>query len=230
MEKMRFNPFNQIHKGLRALLYHTALQLQHCHFWDPTQADAALEQVKEVITLFEEHAVVEDEQIFPLLQSYTPAIVADFEQQHDTDHQLGTQLHHCINEVKGASSPEARQQAGYALSLAFQDFTAFNLTHMNAEENVVNKALWLHYTDEQLMEKQRAIAAKVNPQLNDRYAFWMLKGLSAPEIVQWFRIVQQTAPAPVWANLKRIAKTALPAAVVFDIEAAISTSRLSIVH
>jgi len=229
MIQIRFNPFNQIHKGLRALLYHTSLQLQHCHFLDEAQANAALDQVAEVITLFEEHASVEDEQIFPLLQSFAPAIIADFEQQHDEDHQLGSRLQRCILNVKQAASPQEKHQAGYALCQAFQDFTAFNLTHMNAEEAIVNKALWEHYTDEQLIAKQRAIAAMVKPELNDRYAFWMLKGLSTPEIIQWFRMVQQGAPEAVWMNLKGIARTALPAAVLFDIEVAASRSHMTVV-
>lgn len=32
MQELRFNPFEQINKGLRALLYHTALTLQHTNF------------------------------------------------------------------------------------------------------------------------------------------------------------------------------------------------------
>ena len=36
----RFNVFNQIHKGLRAMLYDTALTLQQTHFDDAGQADA----------------------------------------------------------------------------------------------------------------------------------------------------------------------------------------------
>jgi hypothetical protein len=57
----------------------------------------------------------------------------------------------------------------------------------------------------------------------------MLKGLSTPEIIQWFRMVQQGAPEAVWMNLKGIARTALPAAVLFDIEVAASRSHMTVV-
>jgi len=227
MEKLRFNPFNQIHKGLRALLYHTSLQLQQCDFINEVQTREALAQVNEVIELFEEHAEVEDGKLFPLIQGYAPEIVADFEQQHDTDHELAVSLQNALQDVKKAETYKEKLKAGHALCLAFQEFTAFNIKHMNAEEIVVNDVLWRFYSDEELIQRQKEIASQVDPRLNNRYAYWMLKGLALHEIINWFTIVQQSAPAPVWENLKQVARTALSPTALFEIENAIASHNLT---
>jgi len=54
----RYNSFNIIHKGLRAALYQTALQLQQTDFIEEDQAEEALGKVKEIVMLFEGHAQV----------------------------------------------------------------------------------------------------------------------------------------------------------------------------
>jgi hypothetical protein len=100
---------------------------------------------------------------------------------------------------------------------------------MNAEENQVAAVLWKHYTDEELMQRQAAIAAKVPPRLNNRYAYWMLKGMATHEIITWFGIVRKSAPLHVWDNLKEIAKSALPTNTFHVIELAIGRTHLTVV-
>ena len=48
---MRFNPFRQIHQGLRALLYDTALCIQHTHFENPDEMNFALEKTAGIAAL-----------------------------------------------------------------------------------------------------------------------------------------------------------------------------------
>jgi hypothetical protein len=63
----RYNGFNLIHKGLRALLYHTGLQLQQTDFTVEDETEAAVNRVKEAIMLFEGHAHKEDNLILPAI-------------------------------------------------------------------------------------------------------------------------------------------------------------------
>ena len=46
MHVLRFNPFGQVLKGLRALLYDTALLLQQTNFTQEEEIYAALDRVK----------------------------------------------------------------------------------------------------------------------------------------------------------------------------------------
>ena len=51
----RINVFNQIHKGLRAMLYDTALALQQTHFADSDQSDAADKKVRTTAEMIDAH-------------------------------------------------------------------------------------------------------------------------------------------------------------------------------
>jgi hypothetical protein len=68
----RYNIFNQIHKGLRALLYETIIKLQQTDFTDAEDADEAVQQVKIILDLFDEHAHTEDNFILPAIVEYEP--------------------------------------------------------------------------------------------------------------------------------------------------------------
>ena len=52
----RYNIFNQVHKGLRELLYQTASRLQQTDFSTHQEREAILEQVNIVVDLFDKHA------------------------------------------------------------------------------------------------------------------------------------------------------------------------------
>nr|MBP7555794.1 hemerythrin domain-containing protein [Chitinophagaceae bacterium] len=92
----RYNMFHQVHKGLRAMLYETALCLQHTEFDDAVQARESLAQLQEVIYLFNKHAHSEDTYVFPAVEKFEPAVADAFEQEHVKDHELGELLDQAI--------------------------------------------------------------------------------------------------------------------------------------
>jgi hypothetical protein len=209
MEQTRFNPFGQIHKGLRALLYHTALSLQHTDFTSDDETSDAVTKVKEVIHLFESHAHIEDTRVFPLLKETAPHLVTEFEQQHLRDHELGQQLEQALEAVQTASPGTEKIKAGFQLQIAFTEFTAFNLSHMNQEETIIKEALWKNYTDGELIGLSNSIVASLPPEKNARYSFWMLKGLSTTETIAWYKEIKAHAPAFVFGQMMQVAQSAL---------------------
>jgi hypothetical protein len=209
MEPLRFNPFNQIHKGLRALLYHTALSLQHTNFTSDDEVNDAVTKLKEVIYLFEGHAHTEDTLVFPLLKQFAPHIVAEFEQQHVKDHELGCALEQALELIQTAAAAEEKINAAFRLQLAFTEFAAFNLSHMNQEETIVKEALWKHFSDAELLAVMHKIVAAIPPEKNARYSFWMLKGLSLNEIVAWYKGIKAGAPPFVFDQMMALAEASL---------------------
>src|SRR5689334_1455648 len=151
MNNLRFNPFNQIHKGLRALLYDTALVIQRTDFSNEDQVRVTFKKIEKVLWLFEGHANVEDSMVFPMLQAVAPDVVEDFEQQHETDHALSHDLQNIMVAYNFARTQTEMLQAGNKVLHAFNEFVAFNLQHMNKEETIINDLLWQHYTDRQLL-------------------------------------------------------------------------------
>lgn len=211
MQVLRFNPFGQVHKGLRALLYDTALQIQQTDFADEQEIAAALERVRLVISLFDHHAHIEDSRMFPLIRDYAPEVVADFEMQHQTDHALAEGLQRCLALFTETNSPEQNRYAGNALLQGFNAFLAFNVEHMKKEETVVNGVLWRYYTDAQLLQKVQEISASIPPEENRHFVYWMLRGMGTQEIIGWYNVVKLSAPPPVFRFFCTLAEEALPA-------------------
>jgi hypothetical protein len=206
----RYNIFNQIHKALRALLYDTALLLQQTHFADADEADAALERVKFVVDLFDEHALHEDNYVLTAIQRYEPSVVDMFEQEHVKDHALSEALRGLLKVYRYAILPGVKIDTGHAIHNAFVEFMIFNLGHMAKEEVVLNKILWRYHTDAEILAINQQIVQSIPPHEMAATAKWMMRGLSNAEISHWLKEVEQNAPAPVFAQLLAIAEKELP--------------------
>jgi chromosome condensin MukBEF ATPase and DNA-binding subunit MukB len=150
----RFNIFQQIHKGLRAQLYQTALQLQQTDFTLKQELVAALDKVKEIVLLFDEHADREDTYILPLVFEYEPAVWSAFEREHKLDIAVLKELMAVLNMLTTALTPHQRMIAGKRLIRCFTAFMAFHLEQMDKEEMVLNEILWRYYSDDNLIGMQ----------------------------------------------------------------------------
>ena len=206
---MRVNIFNQIHKGLRALLYETSLLLQQTDFFHEEDMKAAVERVTLVADLFDDHAHHEDEFILPAIQEYEPSIVDAFEQEHETDGRLTRALKDSLTAVQMAS-PLVRTEMANELTKTFVHFMVFNLEHMSKEENILNKILWRYYSDDEILAIQKKILASLSPWSAATGSRWMMRGLNNPEIVRWLRSVEESAPESVFQNLFATAEKELP--------------------
>ena len=197
----RYNSFNIIHKGLRASLYQTALQLQQTDFTSEDETDEAINKVREIVMLFEGHAHKEDCFILPAIEEYEPSVVASFEAEHVKDERLANQLHACINKLAAATEFLEKIIAGRELNESFVAFTAFNLQHMAREEDILNKILWRYYSDDEIKAISRKIAASVEPWIQDFYATWMLRGVNDMEATEWIQAIERGMPEVVFQTL-----------------------------
>lgn len=197
----RYNIFNQIHKALRALLYETALTLQQTNFLNKKEANASLEQLAEVLELFEKHAHTEDNFLLPALAQYEPSVVNVFEEEHDKDHELAQRLTGLLFVFRHSVENETRQETGRAIVISFTAFLVFNLEHMAKEETVLNRLLWRYYSDEELHGITQQILAHLSPEDTARYSRWMMRGLNNEEIARWLQGVKDSAPDFVYNDL-----------------------------
>ncbi len=207
----RYNMFTQVHKGLKALLYETALNIQHADFWNVDEADCVVQQVHEVISLFDKHAFSEDSFVFPAVERYEPAVADLFEKEHVMDHKLGQQLEQALIRYTVLPTLTEKAEAGCEIRNAYNRFMIFNLEHMAKEEDVLNPILWRYYSDAELHRLTNAIVAAIPPDYMAKYSRWMLRGLNNPEITVWLREVEKSAPEHVFQALFSQAEQELPA-------------------
>jgi hypothetical protein len=205
----RYNIFNNIHKGLRALLYETALLLQQTDFNNEEEADTSLAQVNTVIDLFDKHAHTEDTIVFAAIENAEPLLVHAFEQEHEEDHSLGQHLRELHTAFAYAISTGDKMAIGASISQSFIEFMVFNLRHMAKEEDIINKALWKYYTDLELHAITQQIVAGIPPQIMAQYSGWMMRGLSNSEISDWLKEVKNNAPDFAFQSLLQTASQEL---------------------
>lgn len=210
MTTNRYNSFNQIHKGLRAQLYETALKIQQTDMSQPEAAAPVIEQIEEVLFLFESHAHGEDHYFNEPLEKTNPEVALLFEKEHVEDHRLANVLSSLIASYKEATTAEARAEKGNHLFYAFNEFIAFNLYHMNKEEIELNATLWNRYTDQEIKGIEQILVQNTPPQKMMKYAKWMIRGINNKELIHWLEEVRAFAPAPVFEMFISIAETELP--------------------
>jgi len=209
MPQERYNIFNQIHKGLRGLLYDTALAIQQTDMSSDAGAEV-LARITTVIEVFEAHAHSEDKYLLPMIQKHDAAIVLDFEKDHDMDHQFSETLADLIGAWYKAATKSDRQKIGLSIFYAFNEFVAFNLYHMNREESTLLLAIWKHYTDEELHEVTGQIVANIPHDILMTESLWMMRSLNDPEIAGWLTEIRMGAPTEVFMKYLEMAKNELP--------------------
>ncbi len=210
MHTFRYNSFNQVHKGLRILLYDSAIKIQQADMSHIESASTVLSQIEEALYLFEGHANGEDHYFNEPLAKTNPDVAALFEKEHEEDHRLVHALNNLIAGYKEADTDLKRLEQGKLLFFAFNDFIAFNLYHMNKEEIELNAALWDCYSDSEIKSIEQTLVKNVPPQKMMMYAKWMIRGINDKEMIHWFGEVKATAPEPVFEMLITIAEAELP--------------------
>ena len=223
----RYNPFNLIHKALRAMLYDAALTVQQTNFAEEGEAITALEKIEDVLFLFENHAHHEDSFVLPAVEVYEPKLVKEFEEEHEEDLRLSNRMKNLLIIYRNTYFTEEKIVCGSAISKSFVEFMVFNLEHMAKEEMVLTQALWEHYTDEQILSLNQKIVASIPQEEMAIASKWMLRGINNNEAINWLKTIKQNAPEFVINSLMSIAEKELPAHRFNIIEEAIACSTVT---
>ncbi|GAB3712287.1 hypothetical protein GCM10027592_50640 [Spirosoma flavus] len=221
MQDQRYNVFNQIHKGLRGMLYDTAIRLQQTDFTS-SEAIATIDQLEQALHFFDEHAENEDQFILPHIRKHDAQLIDELEKDHDVDHQLTQTLFASIQEWRQATDAAQKGAIGQRILLAFNEFIAFNLYHMNKEETVLIDLLWKHYTDGEIFQMEEQIIHSIPIQTLMVESRWMMRSISDPEVIGWLSGVKQGAPAEVFNNFLQMATEELPANRLSKVEEALA--------
>lgn len=203
------------------MMYDTALTLQQTYFADADEAEAALTKAETVIEQFEQHAYYEDTFILPAIEAFEPALAEEFEKEHVEDIELGNRLKTLLNIFRSVDSDEEKINRGSVISKAYRDFMIFNLDHMAKEESEINQALWKHYPDQELLELNARLTARIPPEEKMMSAKWMLRGINKFEAVTWLKAVNRSASAYVFQSLFELTETELPEEIRTEVQEAV---------
>lgn len=210
MENARYNIFNQLHKGMRAMLYNQAMLIQQTDFTRDEQAVATLLQLEQLLQYFQLHTMLENRFIIPAVQPFNAALAQDFKSEHTTADAQRSDISERIAAWRIAKDETERKKAGVHLFYEFNELIAFTLYHMNKEEKVLNKVLWAHYPDATIMHLEHMMNSAVPPVKMFEESRWMLRAINDAEVISWMLGIKNNAPHEVFDAFMGLAEQELP--------------------
>lgn len=188
-------------------MFDTIMKVQHADLSDAEASRPAIEQVEILLDQMDDHADHEDNFILHPAGTHAPELAQEFESEHVIDLHLSNQLREKIDIYRRSKD---KLTAGKDIYYALNAFVAFNLQHMNKEEQVLNKVLWQNYSDIELQTIVRNIQQSIPPEKTAFMMEWMIKGMNDVELAQWFNAVQTEAPDFIFNALCSAAEKNLP--------------------
>lgn len=189
----RYDVFESVHKGLKALLYDTALLLQHADFLKEEPFETITEAIKETVHLLEEHIQTEVKFIVPLIFDFEPGIADQFIKDQQQALHLSAQLKNALSNFVSEQTLKSGNDAGKALSCRFMEFMLFQINLMVKEEELLNRILWKYFSDKHIAQLQKEMLQNNCLTLSEKLTRWMMRGINDTEAVYWLKTVERTA-------------------------------------
>lgn len=209
MQLRKTDLFTFIHKALRSIIYNAASNLQSADFADTNEVNNLLTSLKQHLELLHEHAVHEDNIIFPEIQNNEPDMINELNEEHKTLEKKLNKLKSLIDKIDQATNNEDRLLLGVDLNNLFNDFAASYLAHMNHEEVTVLEASLKYLTDEELVAIRTRIQTKIPSEKYKIWLYWMLKSLNKSELIGLLGGMKASAPPQVFENVVGVAESVL---------------------
>ena len=159
--------------------------------------------------LLHEHAVNEDNIIFPEIADEEPQMIEVLNEEHKKLEAKLNSILALIEKIEHANSIEERMLIGNSLNSLFNDFIADYLAHMNHEESTVLEASLKYLTDEELIAIRTRIQSNVPPDRYKVWMNWMLKSLNNFELIGLLSGMKAGAPPQVFENVVGVAQTVI---------------------
>lgn len=165
---MRVDLFTTIHKAIRGALFDLAAELARLSLSSTESVDRLVCQVERTMAYLDEHATLEDANVFVALRELDPLLADELDRDHRSMGVVEDEVEQRAHELAMADLV-ARPKAAAALSVVIHHLIALQLLHMNREETEVNRVLWSALDDAALVRISKATAATLPPA---RLAAW----------------------------------------------------------
>jgi len=206
----RYNIFNQVHKGLRAFLYETGMQVQQTDFTREEEVVRAQESIEEALYYFNQHILHVERFIFPFVIAYHPQLIGNIKQQYQTNTVQAQKLRGAMNAYCHAVGAEEKTAAGKLILKAFTSFLVTHLDCLTREDSLLNSLLWRYYNDAELLGLEKEIVGKLPPRDLAMLSKWVIRGMNNAEIIGWLRAIEKTCISSIFSSFFNSAEKELP--------------------
>lgn len=207
----RYAPYRPIHKGLRALMFHTLQGAGALDASDAQDRAQIVESVERLLAICTDHLAHENQFFHEALRARAPRAVLPFHEDHLEHLEAIDALRLLLQRLRDAPVATAPSLA-YELFLRLSVFIGENLAHMAEEESALTQALWDHFSDEDIAGIEAALHATIAPDEMAFYLRWMAQGMNAGEMTALLAGARPHMPAEVFGQLADTVQSAMPAA------------------
>ncbi len=144
----RFRPYHRAHQRLRCAFAGALLRCSQVDADDTTSCRQLAADLQALLDLYAAHQREEDASLHAPLRACAPRALLAFDAEHEDQLATIAALRPLLDELQLGTTPAAAI-AG-ELELRISQFIAEGLAHMADEETTLTRALWQHFTDEQL--------------------------------------------------------------------------------
>ena len=201
--------FTFIHKAIRSIIYNAASNLQSADFADINESGKLLTSLQSQLELLHEHAVHEDNIIFPEIQNNEPELIKELGDEHSMLEEKLNKVKMQILKTNNAKDKHKRLEYGTELNMIFNDFAANYLAHMNHEEVTVLDATRKYLTDEELIAIRTRIQTQIPSKRYKLWLLWMLRSLNNSELIGLLGGMKAGAPPQIFENVVSVAQSVL---------------------
>lgn len=179
-------------------------------YTDQASVDAFYVEFKSLREEFNVHRLLEEKCIHPLLSERVPGGARRLEEEHRDQNRRWEDLLAEYDAIrsKPASFTKRREQS-LEFYRAFNRFIALYLTHINEEEEVVQRTLWDICTKEDLGSAMSMILVNQKPAELMQNLEMMIPAMNLDERAELFMGIEATAPPDVFRTICDLAKRVL---------------------
>lgn len=161
-DQPRHDLYYAIHKGIRYAHCRLLMRIGSLDLDNDAARDALVSALRDHLNLCNGHLAHENREIHTALEARSPGASEVAEEGHVEHEKTFEELGRLIGTLATAA-PGERQKVAHALYRRFALFMANDFEHMHEEETVLQPALQMAFTDEELLAIEHRIVASIPP-------------------------------------------------------------------
>lgn len=197
MVNNRVNIYAFPHKGLKNALSQLLHTIGKANSANPAEITQVQTLTKEVITLLHLHQEAEDSCVMAPLSHCAEDAAHACHAEHTRLHDMVNAIERDVAKLSEGSCADKLEDVYQSVGLFYADY----LKHMAEEESALNEAIWSHFSDEEILQWQGEIMAKLTLEQQLVWFKYIVPALNPMERQILLGGVKANAPEPAYAQV-----------------------------
>jgi hypothetical protein len=202
--------FNHLYNALRVLLHDSAILLQQADFNDEDETSRLLLRMDEVIGFCENHQVIEDRFIYPLIKNSKSGLPDNEAQNRAVCAKLLQELKELVLKSEAVVPMKEKSTIAEKLILKFTTLVIMNLEFCERKEYALNHVLASRYTNNDLVSVRNTVIDTIPPERRAFFYKWLLRGMKNAEVIYWLQEAKENASEEIFHLLLLTAQQTMP--------------------